>query len=73
MEILSTGCHREKKDRAHTPDAVSMSDNVTGHACFAVFEGHGGEKASVCTSQAVSADEACTASCTRVQQGGSCP
>ena len=32
-------------------DAVSISDNVAGHACFAVFDGHGGEKATVLAKQ----------------------
>ena len=26
-------------------DAVSMEENVAGHKCLAVFDGHGGDKA----------------------------
>ncbi|OLP99003.1 putative protein phosphatase 2C 22 [Symbiodinium microadriaticum] len=40
-----------KNDRGRMEDAVSISDNVAGHACFAVFDGHGGEKATVLAKQ----------------------
>ena len=40
-----------KNDRCRMEDAVSISDNVAGHACFAVFDGHGGEKATVLAKQ----------------------
>mmetsp|Transcript_40547 Transcript_40547/g.84572 ORF Transcript_40547/g.84572 Transcript_40547/m.84572 type:complete len:308 (+) Transcript_40547:17-940(+) len=40
-----------KNDRVRMEDAVSISDNVAGHACFAVFDGHGGEKATVLAKQ----------------------
>ncbi|CAE7243618.1 unnamed protein product [Symbiodinium necroappetens] len=36
-----------KNDRFRMEDAVSICDNVAGHACFAVFDGHGGEMATV--------------------------
>ncbi|CAE7755293.1 unnamed protein product, partial [Symbiodinium microadriaticum] len=40
-----------KNDRGRMEDAVAISDNVAGHACFAVFDGHGGDKATVLAKQ----------------------
>ena len=40
-----------KNDRLRMEDAVSIHDNVAGHACFAVFDGHGGETATVLAQQ----------------------
>ncbi|CAE7703830.1 unnamed protein product [Symbiodinium sp. CCMP2456] len=40
-----------KNDRVRMEDAVSVSDNIAGHGCFAVFDGHGGEKATVLAKQ----------------------
>ncbi|CAE6919689.1 unnamed protein product [Symbiodinium sp. CCMP2592] len=40
-----------KNDRVRMEDAVSINDNVAGRACFAVFDGHGGEKATVLAKQ----------------------
>ena len=34
-----------KNDRARMEDAVAMEENVAGHKCLAVFDGHGGDKA----------------------------
>ncbi|CAE7720841.1 unnamed protein product, partial [Symbiodinium necroappetens] len=40
-----------KNDRGRMEDAVAISDKVAGHACFAVFDGHGGDKATVLAKQ----------------------
>ncbi|CAE7868600.1 ATPK2 [Symbiodinium microadriaticum] len=42
---------RKASKKGRMEDAVSISDNVAGHACFAVFDGHGGEKATVLAKQ----------------------
>ncbi|CAE7826888.1 PPM1N [Symbiodinium sp. CCMP2456] len=40
-----------KNDRQRMEDAVLIHDNVGGNACFAVFDGHGGEKATLLAKQ----------------------
>ena len=40
-----------KNDRQRMEDAVLVHDNVAGNACFAVFDGHGGEKATLLAKQ----------------------
>ena len=40
-----------KNDRRRMEDAVLIHDNVAGNALFAVFDGHGGEKATMLAKQ----------------------
>jgi len=40
-----------KNDRQRMEDAVLIHDNVGGNAFFAVFDGHGGEKATLLAKQ----------------------
>ena len=40
-----------KNDRQRMEDAVLIHDNVAGNACFAVFDGHGGEQATLLAKQ----------------------
>ena len=36
-----------KNDRARMEDAVVVNDNVSGHRCYAVVDGHGGDRAAI--------------------------